>query len=321
MSTTTFSFRSVYIPCMSSFVTEEQVKNIFRNLSIGNVSRVDFIPIGKKPGFAEETDSHKKSMIVHFRYLDYSFMSGAKLEAIENQGGYGIFPRDLCLDWPREKCSEYWLLLKAKNPIQETMMNNSQIVHNCRYLEKKVDEQADDISELKQKVADQAHTIQQLETKLENVQDVVYQLLGGLFSHDSQSGRLNRHIDNLFGRNSSDNKYTNSSKWGQYPTTRQGDSNENRIDALEAQMAAAGELLYNMTNKEIEVYEPRRSQFCDFKYYEEDDDDEDEDDTLVTSSTSSSTDYDSMPELETIYSSNSSIKKRRINSFELCGNE
>jgi len=319
MSTKTVSFRSVYIPCMSSFVTEEQVKQIFRNLSIGFVSRVDFIPIGKKPGFAEETDSHKKSMIVHFRNLDYSFMSGAILEAIENQGGYGIFPRNLCLDWPREKCSEHWLLLKAKNPIQETMMNNSQIVHNCRFLEKKVDEQADDISLLKQKVADQAHTIQEMEEKLRNVQDVVYQLLGGLFSPHSQSGVLNHHIDTLFDHNNSnDNKYTNSSKWAQYPTTRQGNSNENRIDALEAQMAAAGELLYNMTNKEIEVYEPRRSQFCDFKYYEEDDDDED--DTLDTS-TSSSTDYDSMLELEAIYSSDSSIEKRRINSFELCGNE
>ena len=143
-------------------------------------------------------------------------------------------------------------------------------------MEKKVKDQSNDILILNHKVAEQADKIQQLEEKLENVQDVVYQLLGGLFSHNSQSGRLNGHIDKLFGRNNiDDKKYTNTSKWAQYPTTRQGDSNENRIDALEAQIAAAGELLYNMTKKEIEVYEPTRSPFCDFKYYAEDDDDED----------------------------------------------
>jgi len=315
MTTKTFLFRSVYIPCMSSFVTEEQVKRIFGNLNIGCVSRVDFIPIGKKPGFAEEHVSHRKSMIVHFRHLNYSFMSPAILEQIE-AGGYRIFPRNLCLDWPSEKCAEYWLLLKAENPIQETMMNNSQIVHNCRLLEKKVAEQSDDILLLNHKVAEQADIIKEMEQKLRNVQDIVHQLLGGLFSPHSQSGILNHHIDNLFDRNSIDKTYNNTSKWNIYPTTRQGNSNENRIDALEAQMAAAGELLYNMTNKEIEVYEPRRSQFCDFKYYEEDDEDEDDD--------TDTTDYDSMPELEPICSSSSSdssVEKRRINSFELCGNE
>ena len=307
MSTKTFSFRSVYIPCMSSFVTEEQVRRIFGNLNIGCVSRVDFIPVGKKPGFAEEPVSHRKSMIVHFKYLNYSFMSPAKLEEIEAGQGHIIFPRNLCLDWPTEKCSEYWLLLKAMNPIQETMMNNSQIVHNCRLLEKKVKDQSDDILVLKKKV--------------DNLQEVVYQLLGGLFCGTTQAGTLNVHLDRLFGRNSSDKK-TNTSKWGNNPTTSQGDSNENRIDALEAQMAAAGELLYNMTKKEIEVYEPTRSPFCDFKYYAEDDDDEYDDEEAGASSAScSSATHDSMPELEPLYSSDSSVEKRRINSFELCGNE
>jgi hypothetical protein len=172
-----------------------------------------------------------------------------------------------------------------------------------------------------------------MEEKLENVQKVMYQLLGGLFSHDLQRGTLNTHIDILCYGNSRDKKYGDDiSKWTKYPTTRQGDSNENRIEALEAQMAAAGELLYNMTNKEIEVYEPMHSQITDFKYYEggedfykkdsdSDEDEYDDDDTLVTTS---STDYDSMPELEPIYSSDrseSSIEKRRLNSFQLCGNE
>jgi uncharacterized coiled-coil protein SlyX len=301
---------------MSSFVTEEQVRRIFGNLNIGCVSRVDFIPVCKKPGFAEEPVSHRKSMIVHFKYLNYSFMSPAILEEIE-AGGYSIFPRNLCLDWPSEKCGEYWLLLKAVNPIQETTMNNSQIVHNCRLLEKKVYEQSDNILLLNHKLAEKADKIQQLETKLENVQEVVYQLLGGLFCGTTQAGILSHHIGHLFGDKNSNDKKTNSSKWGNNPTTSQGDSNENRIDALEAQMAAAGELLYNMTKKEIEVYEPTRSPFCNFKYYAEDDDDEDQD----TSASCSSATHDSMPELESIYTSDSSVEKRRINSFELCGNE
>jgi uncharacterized coiled-coil protein SlyX len=297
---------------MSSFVTEEQVKQVFRILNIGCVSRVDFIPLGKKPGFAEEPVSHRKSMIVHFRYLGYSFNSREILEKIESQGGYQIFPRNLCLDWPSEKCGEYWFLLKAVNPIQETMMNNSQIVHNCRLLEKKVKHQSGDILLLNHKLAEQQHKIKLLEEKLENVQEVVYQLLGGLFCGTTQAGTLSLHLGHLFGDKNYEKKNDNTSKWGNNPTTSQGDSNERRIDALEAQMAAAGELLYNMTKKEIEVYEPTRSQFCDFKYYAEEDDD-----TLVTSTST----HDSMPELESIYTSDSSIEKRKINSFELCGNE
>jgi uncharacterized coiled-coil protein SlyX len=201
-------------------------------------------------------------------------------------------------------------------------------------LEIQVEQQADDIRYLEQKVENQAHTIERMEEKLENVQTVVRQLLGGLFSHDSQRGMLNAHLDHLcYGKLRGDRKYDDdTSKWCQYPTTRQGDSNETRIEALESQMAAAGELLYNMTNKEIDYsYQQMCSQISDFKYYEggedfykkdsdSDEDEYDDDDTLVTLSSS----YDSMPELEPVYSSegsNSSIEKRRINSYELCGNE
>ena len=303
---------------MSSFVSEDEVRQVFHNLDIIRISRVDFTPIGKKPGFAKEKENNfnMKSAFIHFSHFNNDPVSLTILEEIaKDKGGYRVFPVSLCANWPTEKCAEYWLLLKAEAPIQETMMNNAQIVENCRFLEKIIEDQSDNILLLEQTVSDQAHTIQQLEKKLENVQDTVYQLLGGLFCGTTQAGTLNTRIGYLFGDKQYEKK-NNTSKWGNNPTTCQGDSNERRIDALEAQMAAAGELLYDMTKKEIEVYEPTRSQFCDFKYYEEDDDE----DTLVTS-TSRTTDYDSMPELEPIYNSDSSIEKRRINSFQLCGNE
>ena len=42
---------SIYIPRMSSVHDEDCVIREFKNQQIGQVSRVDFVPINKKPGF------------------------------------------------------------------------------------------------------------------------------------------------------------------------------------------------------------------------------------------------------------------------------
>jgi len=311
---------SIYIPRMLSCFTEEQVKRVFYNLYIGQVCRVDFTPIGKKEGFTEDVFAQVKSAFVHFDHFYQSVIAKRVLEKLSKDEEY-----KLSIDH-----HHYWLLFKTINPVQKTMMNNAQIVENCRFLENKVEEQAE--------------IIKNLEKKIDNTQEVLYQLLGGLFSHESQSSILQNHMNILHGDKPLIERH-DTSKWGLYPTTRQGDSNESRIDALESQMAAAGELLYNLTNKEIEVYEPLRNEVCDFKYYyddyqqvEDEDDEQDDDDiyyedddTLVTIASSN----DSLPKLEPIYGkfyngeeiynsgsgSDSSIVKRRINSFELCGNE
>lgn len=201
---------NIYIARISSFVTEENIRAELAEL--GNITRIDFTPIGKKPGFVENIESNIKSAFVHFdRPLIYSQIS----LNIAEYGSVKMYPTFLC-------GREYWILRTIQSPIPDTMMNNAQIVANCRFLE--------------DKIAEQEATIKAMEEKLDGVQRVVYQLLGGLFNQSSQEGILSNHLNTLF--NSDNYIEENTSKWASWPTTRQGDENAERIAELEAQIQA-----------------------------------------------------------------------------------
>jgi hypothetical protein len=215
---------SIYIPQVSAFITVEQIKTQFDHFGIGLVSRVDFIQIGQKQGFLEKnTELVIKSAFVHFNYY-YNFESTTNIiRKIGNGESYKVYP----------SCDRgYWILLLAKKPIQSTLMNRHQIVDNCRFLETKVDEQTKQIADLK--------------TQLENTTSIVRQLLGGLYCQSTQLSPLKDHLAVLSGEkiDESEISYTDrlkfieelklKNKWSIWPTTRQGDSNEARIEAMEA---------------------------------------------------------------------------------------
>ena len=218
------SFASIYIPRMSTGWTEDAIREIMAIKSIGTVSHVDFTPINKKPGFGENVDSVVKSAFIHFsdptigsdnkyHFNPYKMPSGYDLwSVIGREGTYKlILPT-----------GEYWICLKNKNPVRRTMMNIHQVVENARYLENLVMQQADEIKNLKETIAAQ-------QKALEGVRDAVYQFIGGLYCHRTQSDMIQTHLDILFGRETS----TNPVNCSIYPTTRQGDENRERIEKLE----------------------------------------------------------------------------------------
>lgn len=158
---------SIYIPRMSLFINENIIKDEFIK-SIGEISRVDFTSIDKKPGFNENQNSLYKSAFIHFTNFYNSPYANVILSTINSEKGYKFYP----------KCkSEYWILLKAKNPISETWMNNAQIVENCRYLEKKLEIQEETIKYLKEKleiVLEKMYKLEQKETILDlEIQDTL----------------------------------------------------------------------------------------------------------------------------------------------------
>jgi len=210
------SITSIYIPRMSVNVTEDQVIMEFDKFRIGQVRRVDFTPIVKRPGFGADVDSVVKSAFVHFNNYYYNELTLEIMRKIIDGESHRIRPA----------CStnEYWLLLKSTNPIPDTMLNPAQIVENCRILENKVNAQA--------------LTIEKLEEKLERVHSVVYQLLGGLYCHETQSQSLDGNIDVLFNTQTATEEVPDTSEWGGYPTTRQGDECERRLAVLEQELAA-----------------------------------------------------------------------------------
>lgn len=209
---------------MSIDHNEESIKYYMEHYRIGDVSHVDFTPINKKPGFGENVDQVVKSAFVHFS--DPWFCSD-KFYHFQSRTFMGNtdFWETIAIGQPYKlqiSPSEYWLCLKNKNTIQRTMMNIHQVVENGRHLEGLVEAQAKKIEEL--------------ERKLEGTQNVVYQLIGGLFHHTNQAGIMNVHLDHLFCRENYSNGCKNISKWNILPTTRQGDECEKKITELEEKL-------------------------------------------------------------------------------------
>jgi len=296
----------LYIPRMSSFVTEVMLEDQLSQL-IGKIKRVDFTPINKKLGFTENINDNYKSAFIHFYYMTPYYQ-----EYFNKGDPYKLNPN--------LGSSEFWILLKCKNPVQETMMNNSQIVENCRFLEKKVEEQA--------------KTIKVLEDKVQGIHNVVYNLLGGLFNQETQRATLTNYLRELFPSIEEKISYENpdTSEWATWPTTRQGDDNERRIFDLEEQMKCVYQNDYG-EEAIFKLYEEYSEENTDNNILKDVSSTSDDELTISTHSSmpelienyseyysenndnDSINEDDSLPELESIKSSELSMRLR--NSFSL----
>ena len=98
---------------------------------------------------------------------------------------------------------------------------NQSSINKC--VDKKISEYEEIIKELKNKN-------QHLETDVYNLQEVVHQLIGGLFNPNTQEHTMKQHLNILFPE-----EYSNLSEKNEnsFPTTRQGDENQERIQQLE----------------------------------------------------------------------------------------
>jgi hypothetical protein len=291
---------------MSTLHTVASIKNIMSSYKIGTVERVDFTPINKKPGFGENVDEVVMSAFVHFSdpllgYDNcYNYTSDRYL-------GNNDFWDDIACNQPYKlqiSHNEYWICLKNKNPVQYTMMNIHQVVENSRHLEKLLGEQN--------------NKIQELERKIDNMDKVIVQLIGGLFCQSTQQGVLDNHLRVLDGEGFSQEELPeNTHNWSHWPTTRQGDDCEKRIEKLEDTMRIM-----------LQFENPRHARIAPMFDCEEQDsyllrrkhenstmelDNDCDNDSISTTS--------SMPDLMDINSVSSDESCERIrNSYELCGN-
>ena len=217
-----FSVYSMYIPRVSVCIFESHIMHQFRDF--GHICRIDFTDVNKKPGFTEKVNGLFKSVFIHF---DAIHVTAQPIVRVLNSGqSHTFYPS--CIN-------EFWILLKVKKPIQDTFMNNSQIVENCRYLEKIVEEHSRQLEAQSFVLAEQSQKLEEQSQKLEAVTGVVYQLLGGLFNQRSQAGIIGEHLHRLFPDLEVRAEFTNGSCiGGTWPTTRQGDELECRVTNLEA---------------------------------------------------------------------------------------
>ena len=106
------------------------------------------------------------------------------------------------------------------------------------------------ISESDEKESDSK--IDSLEKKLDGVENVVYQLIGGLFNQETQSDMIESHLCCLRG-NEYSGKIDEETIW---PTTRQGDQHEKEIQLLKQQVSRLEDtvaLLVNVIKTQIGV--------------------------------------------------------------------
>ena len=57
----------IYIPRISTLVPSNVIVSELENRGIGRISRVDFAPITKQPGFGKDVDLVVRSAFVHFK--------------------------------------------------------------------------------------------------------------------------------------------------------------------------------------------------------------------------------------------------------------
>lgn len=217
---------SIYIPRMSTFWNENGIKHIMNKYEIGTVSRVDFTPINKKPGFVEKHTDGYISAFVHFS--DPILSTDRKYYSITGSS-IGDFWENIRNGQPNKvyvSKTEFWLCLRNNNPVPRTLMNIHQVVENGRHLENLVTEQANEIKNLKETVAD-------LHNTLKGVHNVVYQLVGGLYCQRNQESMVHLHLKHLWFGNEDTTVEDDTYPYGIWPTTRQGDENTERIEKLE----------------------------------------------------------------------------------------
>jgi len=267
---------SFYIPRVNVGVSKTEVKNIFEYKFLDcRIERIDFVSILNPD---KTVNPSYRTVFIHM-YLRNSPSSIALYNATYvAEAAYKMYLND--------KKDQYWLLLKNKYPVPETELNLSQVVENARLLE--------------ERVAQQEELIEYQVTKIEKIENVVYQLLGGLFNHTTQDNFLQQHINSLLDNNEvcwSPTNYNTKSKWGHYPTTRQGDDSEMRIQELENDLKQV---------KRFVVFHNEH------KFSDEDSSDEDEDDISP---------HSSMPGLEQIYSNDDDTSSNCCSMPELISND
>jgi hypothetical protein len=178
---------SVYIPRMSVKHDEDSVSGYLDMLNIGVVSRVDFTPINKKPGFEENINGDMKSAFVHFSkvkqgYFGNGFPYDAHFWAELASG------RSFKIQINKD---EYWLFLKNNKPVKKTLMNIHQVVENGRHLENLIEDQA-------KKIEEQAKQIEQLMEALSSTQDDLRYLYEATLENSEQDtailARKSKHL-------------------------------------------------------------------------------------------------------------------------------
>jgi hypothetical protein len=177
---------SVYIPKIYKGRGFEKIGSVFFELRVGRVTRVDFVP------FKNERDSgNYRSAFVYFTKL-YTDKPNHIIDTIESKGRY-LLNLDANIAVSKYTDSEYWELLKNKNPFEETTTNIHQLAHNMKQMEEKMTKIEETNKFLTEENLKLRKEIELLKANMENnVEPTIYDLHYSLEAAQYKISRLQR---------------------------------------------------------------------------------------------------------------------------------
>ena len=186
---------SVYIPKIYKGRGFEKIGSVFFELRVGRVTRVDFVP------FKHERDAgNYRSAFVYFTKL-YTDKPNHILEAIQSKGEY-LLNLDANIGVSKYTDSEYWHLLKNKNPFEETTTNIHQMAHNMKLMEEKMAKMEEKIVLLTGENATLRSDLENLKANINNIQPTMDDFYIDLDETQDKISRLQRTgsklIDQIF---------------------------------------------------------------------------------------------------------------------------
>lgn len=212
---------SLYIPTINKKYSAELIINNFWKCFMGNVDRIDFVPIMKQPKDPKKEPFEDPNFWQAFIYVrPRTTWASFVTDSIENAGSYRFYP------YPEKQGapSEYWLILKNKTPVPyaQTHLNVHQLAHNNSLLEAKISEMETKSSEVDQEILEMKLKMLQMEQDIARLQ----------YDNDTMAQQL----DPNFARERSDSQSTTESEAESFVN-----SWENILRMMEEQQGVVGD--------------------------------------------------------------------------------
>ena len=171
---------SLYIPTINKKYSADYIVYLFWKCYIGNIDRIDFVPIVvKKEGEEPVEDLTFWQAFIYVRPGTKwgTFMT----KEIDSNGSFRFYPHQLQNANPTQPGNpkEYWIVLKNKTPIPyaQTHLNIHQLVNNNSLMEQEMLKMKEEIDQLKDEKDALAAELQEIKDKArmpEIIQQEVY---------------------------------------------------------------------------------------------------------------------------------------------------
>jgi hypothetical protein len=167
---------SLYIPTINKKYSADYIVYLFWKCYIGNIDRIDFVPIVVKKEGEEPVED--LTFWQAFIYVRPGTTWGAFMtREIEERGSYRFYPHQLPHANPTQPGNpkEYWIVLKNKTPVPyaQTHLNIHQLANNNSLMEQEMLKMKEEIDQLKEEIQEikdkgRMHEIIQQEVDLNN---------------------------------------------------------------------------------------------------------------------------------------------------------